>query len=115
LLLAAVGIYGVISYAVRQRTHELGLRMALGAQTRVVLVLILKQGLKLALIGIGLGLVAAFALTRFMESLLFGVRPTDAMTLGVIALALLLVALFACWIPARRAAKVGPIVALRCE
>jgi predicted permease len=115
LLLAAVGIYGVISYAVRQRSHELGIRIALGAQTRDVLALILKQGLQLALIGIGLGLVAAFALTRWMESLLFGVRPTDAMTFGVIALALLLVALLACWIPARRATKVDPMSALRSE
>jgi predicted permease len=115
LLLAAVGIYGVISYAVRQRTNELGIRMALGAQTRDVMALILKQGLKLALIGIGLGLLAAFALTRWIEGLLFGVRPTDAMTFGVIALALLLVTLLACWIPARRATKVDPMIALRCE
>src|SRR5262249_7653714 len=83
LLLAAVGVNGVISYAVRQRTHELGIRLALGAQARDVLTLILKQGLKLTLIGIGLGLAAAFALTRWMESLLFGVRPTDALTFGV--------------------------------
>jgi putative ABC transport system permease protein len=115
LLLAGVGIYGVIAYSVRQRTHELGLRMALGAQTHAVLALILKQGVKLTLIGIGLGLLAAFALTRWMESQLFGVRATDALTFGVIAFALLLVALLACWIPARRATKVDPMIALRCE
>jgi predicted permease len=115
LLMAAIGIYGVISYAVRQRTHELGIRISLGAQTHDVLALILIQGLKLALFGIGLGLVAAFALTRLMETLLFGVRPADAMTFSVIAFALLLVALIACWIPARRATKVDPMIALRSE
>jgi putative ABC transport system permease protein len=115
LLLAAVGIYGVISYSVRQRTHELGLRIALGAQARDVLALILKQGVKLTLIGIGLGSMAAFALTRWLESLLFGVRPTDALTFAAIALLLLLVALLACWIPARRATRVDPLIALRSE
>jgi putative ABC transport system permease protein len=115
LLLAAVGIHGVVSYSVRQRTLELGLRMAFGAQARDVLALILKQGLKLTLIGIGLGLLSAFALTRWMESLLFGVPATDALTFGVIAVTLLLVALLACWIPARQATKVDPMIALRCE
>ncbi len=114
-LLACLGLYGVISYTVKQRTHELGIRMALGAQTRDVLTLILAQGLKLALMGVGIGLLAAFALVRWMESLLFGVRPTDALTFGVVAVALLLVALLACWIPARRASKVDPLTALRCE
>jgi putative ABC transport system permease protein len=115
LLLASVGIYGVISYAVRQRTNELGIRMALGAQRRDVLKLILTQGLKLALLGVGIGLLAALALSRWMEALLFEVRPTDPLTFAVIAAVLVLVALFACWIPAWRAAKVDPLVALRNE
>jgi putative ABC transport system permease protein len=115
LLLAAVGIYGVISYAVRQRTHELGIRMALGAQVADVLKLILAQGLKLALIGAAIGLGAAWVLTRWMESLLFEVRPTDPLTFVSIAVALLGIALFACWVPARRATKVDPMTALRHE
>jgi putative ABC transport system permease protein len=113
LLLAAVGIYGVISYSVRQRTHELGIRMALGAQAGDVLKLILVQGLKLAFIGVAIGLTAALSLTRWMKSLLFEVRPTDPMTFVVIALLLIAVALLACWVPARRATKVDPVIALR--
>jgi putative ABC transport system permease protein len=115
LLLAAVGVYGVIAYSVRQRTHELGIRMALGAQSGDALKLILGQGLKLALIGVTIGLAVALALTRWMESLLFEVRPADPLTFCLIAVVLLCVALVACWVPARRAARVDPLLALRSE
>ena len=115
MMLAMVGIYSVISYTVTQSTREIGIRMALGARPRDVLKLVVGQGLKWTLLGVVLGIVGALGLTRLMESLLFGVRATDPLTFLAVSALLVLVAVLACYLPARRATKVDPMIALRYE
>jgi ABC-type antimicrobial peptide transport system permease subunit len=115
LLLAAVGIYGVMSYIVERRMHEIGVRMALGAQNADILRLLLGQGMKLVALGVAIGLATASFMTRLISALLFGVRPADPVTFVMIAFLIAGVAALACWVPARRATKVDPMAVLRGE
>jgi putative ABC transport system permease protein len=115
LALASVGLYGVVAYSVGQRTQEFGIRMAIGALPRDLLNLVLGQGLKLAVLGVGIGIAAALGVTRLLAGLLFGVEPSDPLTLMGVSLLLTFVALLACWVPAHRATRIAPTVALRWE
>jgi putative ABC transport system permease protein len=115
LALAAVGLYGVIAYTVVQRTREMGIRVALGANRHDIVMLVLRQGMTLVTIGLGIGLAGAFGLAPLLSSLLYDIKPIDPLSFTVVSLVLLLVALLASWLPARRAAKVDPMVALRAE
>jgi putative ABC transport system permease protein len=115
LVLAAIGLYGVLAYAVTNRHREIGIRLALGAQKRNVISLVIGRGMRLAILGVVIGLVAALALTRVMRNLLYEVEPGDPLTLLAVSILLVATALFACWLPARRAARIDPMEALRCE
>ena len=115
LVLGSVGIYGIVSYAVTQRTHEIGVRMALGAQTRDILQLILKHGIVLVISGVAIGVAGALVLTRFLATLLFGITPTDTLTFVIVSVFFFLIAMLASLVPARRATKVDPLIALRYE
>ena len=113
--LAAIGLYGVLAFAVTQRTNEIGIRMALGAGRSNVVMLVVKHGMSLALLGVGIGLAASFWLTRLIQNQLYQVGPADPLSFAIISILLLFVALLACWLPARRAARVDPMEALRHE
>jgi ABC-type antimicrobial peptide transport system permease subunit len=115
LLLAAIGTYGVLSYLVSERRQEIGIRMALGAERSTLLGMVMKHGLRLALVGLLLGLAGAIAVTRLMQTLLFNVRPADPSTMVAVAAVIAAVALIACYVPARRATRVDPLTALRAE
>jgi len=115
LALAAIGIYGLMAYSVEQRTHEIGIRLALGAERGAVRNMVMFQGMRLTIVGVVIGMVCAFGLTRFLASFLFGVKPLDPAVFVGIPLVLTAVALLAVWLPAGRASKVDPIIALRCE